>query len=35
VTVKILIPLIFCLFPALMIIVIGPGALSIAGLTFG
>jgi tight adherence protein C len=35
VTVKILVPLIFCLFPALMIIVIGPGAMSIAGLTFG
>jgi tight adherence protein C len=35
VTVKILIPLVFCLFPALMIIVIGPGALSIAGLTLG
>jgi tight adherence protein C len=29
VTVKILFPLIFCLFPALMIIVIGPGALNI------
>jgi tight adherence protein C len=35
VTVKILVPLIFCLFPALMVIVIGPGALSIANLTFG
>jgi tight adherence protein C len=35
VTVKILVPLIFCLFPALMIIVIGPGALSIAGITLG
>ena len=30
VTVKILFPLIFCLFPALMIVVIGPGALNIA-----
>jgi tight adherence protein C len=30
VTVKILVPLIFCLFPALMIVVIGPGALGIA-----
>jgi tight adherence protein C len=29
VTVKILFPLIFCLFPALMIVVIGPGALNI------
>ena len=35
VTVKILFPLIFCLFPALMIIVIGPGALGIAKMTFG
>jgi tight adherence protein C len=32
VTVKILVPLIFCLFPALMVIVIGPGVLSIAGI---
>jgi len=30
VTVKILFPLIFCLFPALMIVVIGPGALNVA-----
>jgi tight adherence protein C len=30
VTVKVLFPLVFCLFPALMIIVIGPGALDIA-----
>ncbi len=32
VTVKVLFPLIFCLFPALLIIVIGPGALGIATL---
>ncbi len=30
VTVKILFPLIFCLFPALMIVVIGPGAINIS-----
>ena len=35
VTVKILFPLIFCLFPALMIIVLGPAALGIAKMSFG
>jgi tight adherence protein C len=35
VTVKILFPLIFCLFPALMIVVIGPGVLNISGIFSG
>jgi len=35
VTVKILFPLIFCLFPALMIVVIGPGAINISHIFAG
>jgi tight adherence protein C len=35
VPVKIMVPLVCCLFPALMVVIIGPGALSIAHALFG
>jgi len=33
--VKILFPLVFCLFPSMFIVIIGPGMISIAHLLFG
>jgi tight adherence protein C len=35
VPVKILFPLVFCLFPSMFIVILGPGALSIAQVLFG